>query len=129
MLSPNTVCTTEDDQILLLSTIQLGNTKHKLAQSTTQPSTTPHRFGYEGITVHKELHERVLYYMDESDIELLIIRAQPEGEVDSKETYQKDMEKFEERLWQQLEELDGKLSDNEDYNKKKSLHHSMGHER
>eukprot|EP00971_Amphidinium_carterae_P246048 4886924-Amphidinium_carterae.2 len=34
MLSPNTVCTNEDVEILILSTVQLGYKKHQLSQST-----------------------------------------------------------------------------------------------
>eukprot|EP00971_Amphidinium_carterae_P348050 6490294-Amphidinium_carterae.5 len=59
----------------------------------------------EGLAVHKELHEGMLYYMEEDDIEKLIKRAQRDKEEDAVqelETYQKDMEKLDERLWRQL---------------------------
>eukprot|EP00971_Amphidinium_carterae_P095750 1894967-Amphidinium_carterae.3 len=67
----------------------------------------------------------MLYYMEEDDIEKLIKRAQQDKEEDAVQelaTYQKDMEKLDERLWRQLEERDGTI-------RPRGLHHSMGHKR
>eukprot|EP00971_Amphidinium_carterae_P122383 2423346-Amphidinium_carterae.1 len=55
--------------------------------------------------------------MEESDIELLHHRAQRQGDEDAQrelKSNQKHMDKFDERLWQQLGEQDGKQEEDEE---------------
>eukprot|EP00971_Amphidinium_carterae_P072278 1429652-Amphidinium_carterae.1 len=70
------------------------------------------------ITVYKDLHEVVLYWMDETHIELLHYRSQQQHDEEATrdlKVYQSDMDKLYEQLWKQLEERNGKLSENEVY--------------
>eukprot|EP00971_Amphidinium_carterae_P347982 6490255-Amphidinium_carterae.5 len=70
------------------------------------------------IMTYKDLHEGVLYWMEEDDIELMFQRSihQKDKEVTKElKRRQEEQSQFDDNLWQQVEEGYGSLVENKDY--------------